>query len=246
MTSSSLSKRKRHATGPKISSRAMVWSSRTSANTLGATKQPSDPTRCPPVSSRAPSFFPVSMYPRTLSICWVSTCGPWSTCPKGSPTRRSWAALTNLLANSSYTSLWTKMRVPAQQTWPWLAKTPIAAQATASSRSASPKMIVGDLPPSSNVTFFRFVSAAMVWIRRPVAVEPVKATLWTPGCRASAAPTVGPKPETRLKTPLGSPVSAHSCANRRALSGVFSEDLRMKVFPQARAGATFHASVSRG
>jgi len=38
---------------------------------------------------------------------------------------------------------------------------------------------VGDLPPSSRVTFFRLEPAAALRIERPVTVEPVKATLST-------------------------------------------------------------------
>ncbi len=35
-------------------------------------------------------------------------------------------------------------------------------------------------------------------------------------------------------------------AKRRAVSGVVSAGLRMHVLPQARAGASFHAAMSKG
>ena len=51
------------------------------------------------------------------------------------------------------------MRLPAEQTSPWLMKTPKSAPSTAASKSASAKKMFGDLPPSSSETFFS-VSAA--------------------------------------------------------------------------------------
>ena len=52
----------------------------------------------------------------------------------------------------------------------------------AASRSASSRMMLGDLPPSSRLTFFRS-SAAACTISLPTSVEPVKATLSTPRMR---------------------------------------------------------------
>ena len=49
----------------------------------------------------------------------------------------------------------------------------------------------------------------------PTSVEPVKATLSTSGCLASAAPAVSPKPVTMLTTPSGMPASAISSPKRR-------------------------------
>ena len=74
----------------------------------------------------------------------------------------------------------------------------------ARSRSASGKTIAGDLPPSSSETRFRLPAAALT-ISLPTSVEPVKATLSTSGCSASAAPAVSPKPVTMLTTPSGKP-----------------------------------------
>jgi hypothetical protein len=56
-------------------------------------------------------------------------------------------------------------------------KIPNADHETAWSISASAKMMLGDLPPSSRVTFLRLEAAAFFMIARPTMVEPVKATL---------------------------------------------------------------------
>src|SRR6201995_3537833 len=53
------------------------------------------------------------------------------------------------------------------------------------SRSASPKMILGDLPPSSRETFFKLPEAACT-ISFPTSVDPVKATLSTSQWAAQA------------------------------------------------------------
>ena len=61
---------------------------------------------------------------------------------------------------------------------------------TAVARSASGRITLADLPPSSSAT--RAIrSAASRMIRAPVAVEPVKETRSTSGCPASASPTTG-------------------------------------------------------
>lgn len=71
-------------------------------------------------------------------------------------------------------------------------KLPCDAHLTAWSRSASSKMMVGLFPPSSKVTTFKFVSAAVFKTFLPVAVLPVKATLLMSGCSLIAWPTVAP------------------------------------------------------
>src|SRR5882762_5821018 len=94
----------------------------------------------------------------------------------------------------------TNNRVPALQICPELANTAIAAPGTAASRSASANTMSGDLPPSSSDTRLRLPADALT-IDCPVTCEPVKATLSTPGCEASAAPAVSPYPGTTLTTP---------------------------------------------
>src|SRR5215469_955466 len=99
--------------------------------------------------------------------------------------------------------LWTYRREPAQQHWPWLKKMALAAPGIAAFRSASGKMILGDLPPSSRVIFFRLLAPEALTISLPTSVEPVNATLSTSGWAAMAAPAVSPKPGTILTTPAG-------------------------------------------
>ena len=101
------------------------------------------------------------------------------------------AAFESASANSSWSFSWTKRRVPAQQTSPWLKKTPVMAPCTAAGTSASAKTMFGDLPPSSSDTRFR-VSADSRWISFPTSVEPVNATLSISGWRTIAAPAVSP------------------------------------------------------
>ena len=131
------------------------------------------------------------------------------------------------------------------QIWPELAKTAIAATGTAFSRSASRQTITGDFPPSSSETRLRFPVAAraMAW---PVAVEPVKTILSTPGCAASAAPASAPVPVTTFSTPSGRPASCISLAIISTVSEASSEGLSTTVQPVAMAGATFHTDPAIG
>src|SRR3989442_191348 len=99
------------------------------------------------------------------------------------------------------------MRLPAEQTSPWLKKTPKSAPSTAGSKSASAKKMFGDLPPSSSVTFFNVAAAARM-IVLPTSALPVNAILSTSGCATIAAPAVSPTPVTTLTTPGGRPASA--------------------------------------
>ena len=102
--------------------------------------------------------------------------------------------------NGSYASRSMKIRERAQQSWPALPNTAIGADRAAASRSASMKMTLADLPPSSSVT--RLIdSAAPAAIRRPTSVDPVKAILATSGCSTSRCPTTRPGPATTLTTP---------------------------------------------
>ena len=106
-------------------------------------------------------------------------------------------------------------------------------------RSASSRMMLADLPPSSWCTRLT-VSAAALATRMPARVEPVKETMSTPGWREMASPTVGPSPLTRLNTPFGTPASSIASAKMMALSGAISEGFSTMVQPAASAGATLH------
>ena len=96
--------------------------------------------------------------------------------------------------------------------------------------------MLGLLPPSSKVSFFRFPAAAWT-ISLPTSVEPVNATLSTSSWAARAAPAVSPNPVTTLTTPSGTPASAISSARRSADSGVCSAGLSTTQLPVARAGS---------
>ncbi len=138
----------------------------------------------------------------------------------------------------------TRMREPAQHTWPWLNQIASTTPSTTESRSASSKTTKGDFPPSSRLSRFPLPAVASR-IARPTSVEPVKAILSTSGCATSAAP-VRPSPVTTFTTPGGRPPSRHTSAKRSAVRGVNSAGLRTTVFPVASAGAIFHASMSKG
>ena len=82
-------------------------------------------------------------------------------------------------------------------------------------------------------------------MRRPVAVEPVKAILSTPGWSTSAAP-VAPRPVTTLITPFGTPASTASSASSSVDVGVTSDGLATTVLPAASAGKSFQPSSPSG
>ena len=138
----------------------------------------------------------------------------------------------------------TRIRLPAQHTWPWLKKMPLTIPSTAWSMGASSKMMFAALPPSSRVAFF-LVPAMDRAIILPTAVEPVNASLSMPGW-----PTIAcrwrPAPVTMLTTPGGRSAWRQTSAKSSAVSGVVSAGLRTSVLPHASAGAIFHDSMSSG
>ncbi len=102
----------------------------------------------------------------------------------------------------------------------------------------------GLLPPSSSVTRFS-ARPHLAPISRPTAVEPVNATLSTPGWSTSAAP-VSPSPVSTFRVPSGKPASSASSPRRSAVSGVCSAGLSTIGQPAASAGATFQIAISSG
>jgi hypothetical protein len=95
-------------------------------------------------------------------------------------------------------------------------------------------MMFGLLPPSSWHTRLT-VWAAFFATSMPAGVEPVKDTMSTPGCELIAAPTVGPSPLTRLKTPGETPAASRISAKIRPEKGAISEGLMTIVQPVASA-----------
>lgn len=105
-------------------------------------------------------------------------------------------------------------------------------------------MMLGDLPPSSIVTFFTDPAEAAM-IRWPVSHEPVKAILSTSGWAERAAP-VSPAPVTTLTTPGGTPASRQSSAKRSGLSEASSAGFSTMVQPVASTGPIFQAALNSG
>ena len=102
----------------------------------------------------------------------------------------------------------------------------------------------GLLPPSSSVSRFS-ERPHLAPISRPTTVDPVNATLSTPGLSTSAAP-VEPSPVSTLSVPSGNPASRASSPSRSAVSGVCSAGFRTIEQPAASAGATFHIAIRSG
>src|SRR5579884_1337726 len=90
------------------------------------------------------------------------------------------------------------------------------------------------------------VSAADFITSLPTRVDPVNATLSTPGWLTMAAPATGPSPVTRFTTPAGTPASTINSIKRIADSEVFSAGFHTTVHPHASAGASFHDASSSG
>src|SRR5258706_13367482 len=131
----------------------------------------------------------------------------------------------------------TIIRDGALQDWPELLNMCITPPLTAFVRSAPSRMTFGDLPPSSWLTRLT-VGAARLATSTPARVEPVNEIMSISGCSLMAAPTSGPRPLIRLKTPLGTPASCRISAKISADVGVNSDGFRIMVQPAASAGAT--------
>src|SRR3989338_9055464 len=116
---------------------------------------------------------------------------------------------------------------------------------TVASKSQSENTIPGDLPPSSKTTFLT-VWEAMLIIRCPVSVPPVKLTILTLGLLTSAPVTSLFFVEIILTTPSGNPTSSISCANFITAAQEDDDGFNTTVFPAAKAGAIFHADIIKG
>ena len=81
---------------------------------------------------------------------------------------------------------------------------------------------------------------------RPVTVEPVNAILSTPGCSASAAPAVAPRPGTTFSTPGGIPASSAIRPSSRHVSGASSGAFSTTVLPAASAAEPLRQAMCSG
>src|SRR5579871_1137702 len=109
---------------------------------------------------------------------------------------------------------------------------------------------------ASGSTIMWFLAPPSAWQRFPAAVadsytyfaigvEPTNEIAETSGWAISES-TATLSPLTTLKTPSGTPASARSSAVSIEAEGSFSDGLRTKVLPQARAGAHIHIGTIAG
>src|SRR3972149_1069940 len=124
-------------------------------------------------------------------------------------------------------------------------KAPQATLSAARSKSASSITITAFLPPSSRDTLAS-LPAQFLPIVFPVELDPVNEIMEISGCRTSASPASGPGPWIRFTTPAGSPASSNILMKYTAVSGVFSSDFRITVFPHNRAGNVFQHAIAIG
>ncbi len=78
-----------------------------------------------------------------------------------------------------------------------------------------------------------------------IGVEPTKLTAAMRGSLKMAS-TASLSPLTTLSTPFGAPASIISSARRSGQDGSFSDGLRMKLLPQARASGNIHIGTMAG
>ena len=103
-----------------------------------------------------------------------------------------------------------------------------------SERSTSSSRIAGSLPPSSSVMPL-MVSAALAMMWRADGIEPVNATLPTPGWPVRVSPISPGRPVTRPIRPLGNR-SAISSTQWVSASGQVSGGLTITALPASSAG----------
>ena len=114
---------------------------------------------------------------------------------------------------------------------------------TAWAMSASSKMIIGPLPPSSSITC---LPAARRATDAPVAVDPTNPTPSTSGWPATSSPTSAPGPVTRFSAPGGKSASAMHSISATEITLVEDAGVHTTVLPAARAGAISSAAIVRG
>src|SRR5258707_14436235 len=176
-----------------------------------------------------------------LSHWMRDTTGPMVVpSPRGAPALVLSATPLAMAATSFIFDNGTIIRDGALQDWPELLNMCITPPVTALARSASSRIMFGDLPPNCWLTRFT-VGAARLATSTPARVEPVNEIMSMSGCSLMAAPTSGPRPLTRLNTPLGTPASCKISAKISADEGVNSDGFRIMVQPAASAGATLQA-----
>mmetsp|Transcript_107773 Transcript_107773/g.335086 ORF Transcript_107773/g.335086 Transcript_107773/m.335086 type:complete len:263 (+) Transcript_107773:1620-2408(+) len=124
----------------------------------------------------------------------------------------------------------------AQHVWPLLKKAALKTPSAVARMSQSGRMIAASLPPSSSRMRLKSLEHAAMTLL-PIAVEPVKTTLRTIGCRVRISPGLGKPlslPTTTFSTPGGNAFRSSSPI-RRVVSGVCGAGFNTTVLPQASA-----------
>src|ERR1700753_1439426 len=129
------------------------------------------------------------------------------------------------------------MRLAHTHVWPDERNLEAMAPCTATSKSASSKMMRGALPPSSKESFLS-VEEDCFMSSLPTGVLPVKLILRTVGEVQRSSPTAGVffRDVTTLTTPGGIPARSASSASAFAVNGVSPGDFVTTVQPAANAG----------
>src|ERR1700749_839702 len=159
---------------------------------------------------------------------------------RGSPALVLSATPLAIAATSFIFDSGTIIRLGALHDCPELLNMCITPPVTALVRSAPSRITFGDLPPSSWLTRLT-VGAARLATSTPARGEPVNEIMSISGCSLMAAPTSGPRPLSRLNTPLGTPASWRISAKINAEVGVYSDGFRIMFQPGASEGATVQA-----
>ena len=140
----------------------------------------------------------------------------------------------------------TNKRFAQTQVWPALRYLEAIAPSTASSISASSKMINGAFPPSSS-DIFLIVSADWRMRMRPTSVEPVNVNLRTRLSSHITEPKAGAsRPGMIFMIPAGMPARCANSARARADNGVCSAGFRTQAQPTAMPGATLRVIIAFG
>src|ERR1017187_2006628 len=142
-------------------------------------------------------------------------------------------------------------REQAEHFWPLNPNALTATPSTAASRSQPDSTRMESLPPiSSTVRLMKCcpgrVFAALSWILRPTAFDPVKAMKRVWGWATMAEPNFAPAPGQKLTTPGGRPASSRMLKKIAAMVGASPDGLRITVLPQTMAAEVMPAMIAEG
>src|SRR5215467_8511148 len=234
-------------TGPNVSSRAISMSGVTPSSTVGSAYSDvgKPAARLPPLHTRAPWATASAMCASNLAAVGSLFSGPMVVAGSNGSPSLIWSLVsaTTRATNSARTAACTRNRSPAVQLWPAHMKEASRAASAARSRSASSRITIGPLPPSSRSWVLPAARAATL---APVATDPMKPTPCTPGWPATASPTTGPGPGRKLNTPAGRPAAVMVSASSAQQAEVVGAGTQITTLPAARAGANSSAPIVYG